>query len=601
MEGRETQASALEDTATRQRTPRPGTSLANAPTLLGDATPRQPSDAPELPIGAEVGRYKITGRIGAGGMGVVYRAYDPQLDREIALKLLLAGAEVGTEGRNRMLREAQAAAKIRHPNVVTVFDAGEVGGRVFIAMELIAGSTLKGWLRQAPRTWQEIVAIMLMAGEGLVAAHAAGLVHRDFKPDNVLVGVEGRAHVLDFGLARPALDAAALPTAPAQSMTLRPGREALLQSLTLTGMTVGTPAYMAPEQHLARPSSARSDQFSFCVATYEALYGLRPFKGESYSELSMAVIDGRVVPPPRRSKVPPAVWHVLRRGLQADPDARYPALAQLLADLDAAVRAGAARPRYGLWAVGVVAPLLAGLAYMSGTPGEPRDPGDLPRPPPATAGPDARDVAPTPTPTLPSPPAVGQAGVALMKTQHVDLAALHELLASVVPREAAQLELGSEGLGLVGPAATAWKEPLDQLAQAVDSQRRTIGELVRVSAPNGLWAAYEVGVEGIDRKQTAVAALDDVEAALSSATLGVLLVRAPFKAQEGVTRWLRSGGGEAQQFKEWCYNNPSLKKTECAKTLRDCEYNAIAWEEGAEAAEAAKKGRARRKYCHGKA
>ncbi|MFZ6177332.1 serine/threonine-protein kinase [Nannocystis pusilla] len=601
MEGRETQASALEDTASHQRTLPPGASLANAPTLLGDATPKQPTDAPELPIGAEVGRYKITGRIGAGGMGVVYRAYDPQLDREIALKLLLAGAEGGTEGRNRMLREAQAAAKIRHPNVVTVFDAGEVAGRVFIAMELIAGSTLKGWLRQQPRTWREILSIMLMAGEGLVAAHAAGLVHRDFKPDNVLVGVEGRAHVLDFGLARPAIDAAALPTAPAPSVTLRPGREALLQSLTLTGMTVGTPAYMAPEQHLARPSSARSDQFSFCVATYEALYGQRPFKGESYSELSMAVIDGKMVSPSRRSQVPPAVWHVLRRGLQPDPDARYPALAQLLAELDAAMRADATRPRYGLYALGLAAPLVAGLVYMSGMTAEEPDPGDSPRPPPAKAVVDHRDAAPAPTPTLPGPPAVGQAGVALMKTQHVDLAALFQLLAPVVPAEAAQLELGSEGLGLVGPAANAWKEPLDQLAQAIDSQRRSIGELVRVSAPNGLWAAYEVGLEGIDRKATAVAALDDVEAALSSPTLGVLLVRAPFKAQEGVTRWLRSGGGEAQQFKEWCYNNPSLKKTECAKTLRDCEYNAISWEEGAEAAEAAKKGRAKRKYCHGKA
>ncbi|MDC0674159.1 serine/threonine-protein kinase [Nannocystis radixulma] len=599
MEGREIQASALEDTATRQRTPRPGTSLANAPTLLGDATPRPQADAPELPIGAEVGRYKITGRIGAGGMGVVYRAYDPQLDREIALKLLLAGAEGGSEGRSRMLREAQAAAKIRHPNVVTVFDAGEVNGRVFIAMELISGSTLKAWLRQG-RSWREVLSIMLMAGEGLKAAHSAGLVHRDFKPDNVLVGTEGRAHVLDFGLARPALDAASLPTAPAPSLALKPAGEALLQSLTLTGMTVGTPAYMAPEQHLARPSSARSDQFSFCVATYEALYGQRPFKGESYSELSMAVIDGRMVAPSRRSSVPPAVWHALRRGLQPDPDARYPALSQLLAELETAMRVAGDRPRYGLYAVGLAAPLVAGLLYMSGMTSDDPDPGDLPRPSGAGVKVDPPEAAPTPTPTLPGPPAVGPAGIALMRTQHVDLGALHELLAPVIPAEAATLELGSEGLGLTGPAANAWKEPLDQLAQAIDSQRRSIGELVRVSAPNGLWAAYEVGLEGVDRKQAAVAALDDVEATLASPALGVLLVRAPFKAQENVTRWLRSGGAEAQQFKEWCYNNPSLKKTECEKTLRDCEYNAISWEEGAEAAEAAKRGRAKRKYCYGR-
>ena len=229
------------------------------------------------------------------------------------------------------------------------------------------------------------------------------------------------------------------------------------------------------------------------------------------------------------------------------------------------------------------------------------DPGDRPRPPTTPATIDPPEAAPTPTPTLPSPPAVGQVGVALMRTQHVDLGALHELLAPVIPAEAATLELGSEGLGLTGPAANAWKEPLDQLAQSIDSQRRTIGELVRVSAPNGLWAAYEVGLEGVDRKLAAVAALDDVEATQGSAALGVILVRAPFKAQENVTRWLRSGGAEAQQFKEWCYNNPSLKKTECARTLRDCEYNAISWDEGAEAAEAAKRGRAKRKYCYGRA
>src|SRR5690606_13888476 len=135
-----------------------------------------------------------------------------------------------------MLREAQAAAKIRHPNVVTVYDAGEVNGRVFIAMELIAGATLKAWLRQPGRTWREVLGVMLMAGEGLVAAHAAALVHRDFKPDNVLVDPGGRAHVLDFGLARPALDAAKLPTGQATAVALAPGREVLLQSLTLTGM-----------------------------------------------------------------------------------------------------------------------------------------------------------------------------------------------------------------------------------------------------------------------------------------------------------------------------------------------------------------------------
>ncbi|HEY8379316.1 MAG TPA: serine/threonine-protein kinase [Nannocystis sp.] len=596
MEGREAQATALEDTASRPTTLRPSASLANAPTLLGDATVRR-QDAPELPIGAEVARYKITGRIGAGGMGVVYRAYDPQLDREIALKLLLVGAEGGTEGRNRMLREAQAAAKIRHPNVVTVYDAGEVGGRVFIAMELIQGSTLKVWLRQPGRTWKDVLSAMLQAGQGLVAAHEVGLVHRDFKPDNVLVGSDGRVHVLDFGLARPALDMVQLPTPLEAPLRPSPAREILLQTLTQTGMAVGTPAYMAPEQHLAQPSSARSDQFSFCVATYEALYGQRPFQGDSYSELSLAVVEGRIVPPPRRTPVPPAVWTALRRGLSPHPDDRYPTLADLLADLEAAMRAASRKPRYGLAAVALLAPVavLAGM-YMQ------TDPEPPPQKPeaPAVIAPPPEPAEPVPTPALPPPPVAAPTAVALVKTHHVEAEVLHQLLAPIVPESAARLELGSEGLGLAGPDALQWKEPLDQLVQAIDVQRRNLGELARVSTPEGVWAAFEVGAgEGFERKAAAIAKLDDVERTLTSANLGVVVVRGAPEAHDGVARWVRANA-EVLTYKEWCWDNPNLKRAECAKTLRECEVNAISWEEGAEAAEAAGRGRPKKKYCYGK-
>ena len=243
-------------------------------------------------------------------------------------------------------------ARVQHPNVLTVYDAGVVEDEVFIAMELVAGSTLSAWLRAAPRAWREIVQHFLSAGRGLQAAHAAGLVHRDFKPDNVLVGKDGRVRVCDFGLARPA----APGDPPARREPAGVGREELSR-FTQTGVLVGTPAYMAPEQLRGEPADARSDQFSFCVALYEALVGVRPFSG--HGKTLLAAIEagpptpGRNAAPPAeragspatgrtRQQVPPAVYRAMARGLAALPAQRWPTMEALLVELE---RTLSRRPR----------------------------------------------------------------------------------------------------------------------------------------------------------------------------------------------------------------------------------------------------------------
>jgi tetratricopeptide (TPR) repeat protein/tRNA A-37 threonylcarbamoyl transferase component Bud32 len=287
-------------------------------------------------VGGRFGRYVIVEQIGAGGMGVVYRAHDPELGRDVALKVVRVDRgragdatdatlrDGGTRARERLQREAQAMAKLSHPNVIAVFDVGVVGDDVFVAMELVVGKSLTAWLAAEPRTWREVLAAFRQAGRGLAAAHAAQLVHRDFKPDNVLVGDDGRVRVVDFGLAR------ALDEAVGESGG-DPG--ASDESLTATGTVLGTPAFMAPEQHLQRPVTPRTDQFSFCVALYQALVGHRPFVGDSYEELARAVVRGRVREPPARS-VPGFVRRALRRGLAVEPAQRFADMEALLAALD---------------------------------------------------------------------------------------------------------------------------------------------------------------------------------------------------------------------------------------------------------------------------
>ncbi|MCB9754519.1 MAG: tetratricopeptide repeat protein [Myxococcales bacterium] len=412
--------------------------LLQSPLALDD---QDTSSALELERGTQVDRYTILERLGSGAMGVVYTAYDPKLDRRIALKLMRAKPGVNPASvAARLLREAQALARLSHPNVVTVHDADSLDDLVYLAMELIEGVNLGKWLRRQRRTIAEILAVFTAAGRGLAAAHAAGLVHRDFKPDNVLVGDDGRVCVVDFGIARAidaepvadrllrastrtydgapapnavtppsgtrgsidALDetdeawgetvnedpiaveprAGASPGAPvAEELAARPvdaltlaeidtaevepappslaevdtakaeyaAREPVAEPedpaltakaslsgvsrLTRTGALVGTPAYMAPEQHMGARIDDRSDQFSFCVALFEALYRQHPFPHKDFMELSLSVMAGRMRPIPHKPEVRAHVRRALVRGLSADPDARYPSMSALIHDL----------------------------------------------------------------------------------------------------------------------------------------------------------------------------------------------------------------------------------------------------------------------------
>ena len=267
-------------------------------TLPGTTVHQQVGE--QLSAGSRLGRYEVLRFLGAGAMGEVYLARDASLKRDVAVKVLRGGGSGEAALHARLMREAQAMARLSHPNVVAVYEVGDEGGQVFVAMEFIDGGTLSMWLHEKPRTWREVQSVMLAAGRGLAAAHAAGLVHRDFKPDNVLMGKDGRVLVTDFGLARPA---AGKTDTFAQVGTM-PGTRALGLALTQTGALVGTPAYMAPEQLGGERTDALTDQFSFCVAAYEGLYGERPFAGRVLAELIANVSEGNVRQAPARTTVP---------------------------------------------------------------------------------------------------------------------------------------------------------------------------------------------------------------------------------------------------------------------------------------------------------
>ena len=279
-----------------------------------------------LAIGDRVGRYLVLSSLGAGGMGVVFAAYDPNLGRKIALKLLRSGlAGSSKDARNRLRREAQAIAQLSHPNVVSVYDVGTTdGGDLYIAMEFVEGDTLTSWLKKYPRTWREIIDVFVQAARGLASAHGVGLLHRDFKPDNVLVGGDGRVRVTDFGLARSLL-------APEETAYGKPVMTALNLALTATGTVLGTPRYMPPEQMTGPDLDARSDQFSFCVALYEALYGRHPLRDAT--SVQMAERGDRAQPPPEGTKVPQAIGSAVLRGLERERGKRFPSMSSLIDEL----------------------------------------------------------------------------------------------------------------------------------------------------------------------------------------------------------------------------------------------------------------------------
>jgi len=301
-------------------------------TLAADDAPPSAYAYHDLARGDTVGRYLVLRPLGRGGMGAVYAAHDPELDRTVALKIVHRSGTRATS----LKAEAQTLARLSHPNVVAVHDVGELTDGVFIAMEYVEGKTLRRWVEAHRGDMPALGRVMRQAGQGLAAAHQAGLVHLDFKPDNVMIADDGRVQVLDFGLARP-------------------------QERTRSGTEVtpsGTPAYMAPEQHRCEALDARADQFSFCVTWLECAIGARVFQGASPSAIARAIVDDAPTLPTRPAALPRGVWQALLRGITHDRRARWPDMPALLEAT--APRGGSKRPT-------LVALMVAGALGAGGT------------------------------------------------------------------------------------------------------------------------------------------------------------------------------------------------------------------------------------------
>ncbi|HSN25108.1 MAG TPA: serine/threonine-protein kinase [Kofleriaceae bacterium] len=316
----------------------------------GDETPPLASDEtkPLAPGTVVADRYMIGSLLGRGGMGTVYMAHDTSLGRQVALKLHRRTSEA-----ERLYREALAMAQLDHPNVVTVFEVGTHAEQRFVAMEYVRGQTLRAWAAGKP--WRAVAEMLIEAGEGLYAAHRKGLVHRDFKPENVLVDEDGRPRVSDFGLARAVGDTSvvSVPSGPLPTISGT-------GPMTIEGAIIGTPAYMAPEQFAGEPVDARSDQFAFCIAAWELLFRRRPFEGATFEELKAAISSGALQMPPE-TDVPRAVQRVLRRGLARRPAERWPTMDVLLGALRSAIRPRRSR----LWWLAAVPVVAAGVIAVA--------------------------------------------------------------------------------------------------------------------------------------------------------------------------------------------------------------------------------------------
>ena len=336
--------------------------------LIVEAFEPEPDSVPAAPRaprrGDALGRYLVIEPIGAGGLGEVFLAYDPELDRRVAVKRLrrnVDGPGADTE-RERLGREARLMAQLADPNVVHVYDAGVQDGHVFIAMEYVEGQTLQGWLREQARSWPELVAVFVQTARGLIAAHELGIVHRDFKPANVLLGRDGRARVADFGLAHGGIATAGLGEGVASVRGAR-------ADITASGTILGTPAYMAPEQHAGARVDARADQFAFCAALFEAVYGCKPFAGDSIEALGRAKQSGRIIAV-EPAIAPPAWLHrAIVRGLAPRPEDRFASMVALVEALTSEQRQRTKRSqRRNILALGLVTAGIASFALWRSAP-----------------------------------------------------------------------------------------------------------------------------------------------------------------------------------------------------------------------------------------
>ncbi|HGG57863.1 MAG TPA: serine/threonine protein kinase, partial [Nannocystis exedens] len=312
----------------------PERTLASGRRVPGEEIPRR------------IGRFAILRRLGSGGMGTVYAAFDEELARRVAIKLLHRRGEFTGADRSMLISEAQAMARLSHTNVVQVYELGTYERQIFLVMEYVEGCTLGEWLTAAPRLWEQILRHFIGAGEGLAAAHRAGIVHRDFKPENVLISDEGVPKVADFGLARAISDS--------------------------SGQIAGTPAYMSPEQYLGQATDERSDVFSFCVALFAALYGQAPFSGTTYAELRQSVTTGTVRVQPGGGTVPTRLRTAVLKGMERNPADRYQDADELLAALRRSLPVESRRLSVWLaWGGAAIVAAVGLSAWLSPSPGPP--------------------------------------------------------------------------------------------------------------------------------------------------------------------------------------------------------------------------------------